>query len=109
MARKLLTKTKARRLSNGKLIKTTKTAAVRKKRDIKAIPMTKSLAQVRSACITYGDHNQSEFLTSPDREIKERAGKNAMTGYKQAMDAFKIQLIYKKMTGCTKKVAFGEE
>jgi len=87
----------------------TKTATVRKKANVKAVPMTKSIAQIRSACITYGDHNHSEFLTTSDPEVKEKAGKNAMTGYKQAIDAFKVQLIYKKMTGCTKKVSFGEE
>ena len=87
----------------------TKTATTRKRVSVKAVPMTKSIAQIRSACITYGDHNQSEFLTTADPEVKEKAGKNAMTGYKQAIDAFKVQLIYKKMTGCTKKVSFGEE
>lgn len=97
------------RKAKTKAVTKTKTAAVRKQRNVRAIPMTKSLAQVRSACITYGDHNQSEFLTSSDPDIRDKAGKSAMTGYKHAMDAFKIQLAYKKMTGCTKKVAFGEE
>ncbi len=90
-------------------VKKRKTAVTRKKTAVKAIPMTKTIAQIRGACITYGDHNQSEFLTATDPEVKEKAGKNAMTGYKQAIDAFKTQLLYKKMTGCTKKVSFGEE
>tara|TARA_R100001244_G_scaffold113827_1_gene84304 strand:+ start:127 stop:426 length:300 start_codon:yes stop_codon:yes gene_type:complete len=97
------------RKAKTKAVTKTKTTAVRKKNSVKAIPMTKSIAQIRSACIAYGDHNQSEFLTTSDSETKEKAGKNAMTGYKQAIDAFKVQLIYKKMTGCTKRVSFGEE
>lgn len=101
MARKLKTKKIAKR----------KTAISHSSTSVKAVPMpkTKTIGQLRGACIIYGDQNQANFLTASDPEEKMTAGKNAMSGYKQAIDAFKTQLFYKKMTGCTKKVPFGEE
>lgn len=88
-----------------------KTAVRRKKTSAVAVPLprTKTISQLRSACINYADAMQTDFTTAADPEERDKAGKNAMNGYKQAIDAFKTQLFYKKMTGCTKKVPFGEE
>ena len=88
-----------------KAVSTIKKAVAKKPKSKVTILRTQSIGDIRTECIKYADREQSEYMATGDAE----AGKNGQNGFKNAINAVKVQLMYMKVTGRAKVIKFMEE